>query len=384
MFYQLPPAGERIVIVTDPAISPAPGDPLAPFLPTYYDSATSALAASLIAAAQFSRVANPEVLLPAYGCPSLVSAALFAGVRPRIVDLAPDRPWMDLEKLRAAVGPKTVAVIGVDLFGIPERYAAIRAILAGSQAILIQDSAQALPRPDALCWQGDYVIISFGRGKPVSLLHGGAVLSRDGVLAAALPVPTPSASARETVVPVLRARIYNLLLSARLYWLLSLLPFLRLGETRYKALASIGSFNPKLMQLLPVNIKAHWEHGADTQKAIRDMLLGLRDGRIVDLPSVCASAAEPVRLLRYPILVRDPDVFVRLFSCLDRAGLGVSRMYLSALPQVEGLEGHFDNIVCAQADRFAQQVITLPVHSRVRTLDVWRMRNCFLRSIRAR
>ncbi len=378
MFYQLPPAGEPVIVPGDSPVSSDLGGLFAPYVPSFYGSATSALAATLVAAIARARPPSPEVLLPAYGCPALVSAVLFAGARPRLVDLERDRPWMDLNGLRAALSPNTVAVVGVDLFGIPERYSAIREIISRTGIVLVQDSAQVLARPVDARWLGDYVVLSFGRGKPVSLFHGGAVLARDDVLSRARPLPPLQTPARRGQSGMVwRARFYNLLSSAWLYWLPAGLPFLGLGETRYRPLTLIEAADPLLMGWLPANIRAHWTRGDDIQRSIHRMLGELADNRFVDLPGVCARDATTLRLLRYPILVSDPDVRQRLFDCLGRRGLGASPMYPSALPGVSGLERLFGGVSCTHADSFSRQIVTLPVHSRVRARDIQHMRACF-------
>ncbi|MHB8346837.1 MAG: DegT/DnrJ/EryC1/StrS family aminotransferase [Acidiferrobacterales bacterium] len=374
MFYRLPPAGEPVILPEDRSVAPGPGELFAPYASHFYGSATSALAASLVAAIARACVPAPEVLLPAYGCPALVSAVLFSGARPILVDLERDRPWMDIDGLRAALGPNTVAVVGVDLFGIPERYLDIREAIAGTGVVLVQDSAQALPPPADRRWMGDYVVLSFGRGKPVSLLHGGAVLSREDELAQLLPLPLPAKRGHSGMAS--RARLYNLLSSARLYWLPASLPFLGLGATHYRPLSSIEAADPLLMGWLPVNVHAHWQRGDDRQRAIHSMLADAADDRIVDLPQACGGDVPAARLLRYPILVGDPAMRRRLFRCFERRGLGVSTMYPSALPGVPGLEQLFAGVPCPQAESFARRIITLPVHCRVRQSDLRRMRGC--------
>ncbi len=377
IFYRLPPAGEPVIIPGyDTGVTDADAV-FAPYSACFYGSATSALAASLVAAVARTDTSTPEVLLPAYGCPALVSAVLFAGARPRLVDLEPDRPWMDLDALRSALGRHTAAVVAVDLFGIPERYAAIREVLADTGVVLIQDSAQALPPPNDSGWAGDYVILSFGRGKPVSLLHGGAVLAQEENLLCALPRP-PEAGARRTHGSLVsRARLYNLLSSAWLYWLPAGLPFLGLGQTHYRPLAAIEAADPELMEWLPINLRAHWRRNESHQLAIQAILGDWANACIVDLPQACGWEGANFRLLRYPLLVCDARVRERLFRCCARRGLGASAMYPLTLPRVAGLEQIFAGVSCPQADSFAKRIMTLPVHSRVRPSDIQTMRECF-------
>ena len=380
MFYQLPPAGERIILKRDRRANRRAEELFHPFSVRFYNSGTAALAAALKAAIAASRSKSPEVVLPAYGCPSLVSAVLYAGARPRLVDLTPDRPWMDLDQLRSSICDNTAAVVAVELFGIPERYDEIKALLHGRGIPLVQDSAQALPRPGDGQWQGDYVVLSFGRGKPVSLLGGGAVLCRDPVLDSALS--GTSVLLPPTVGDIFRFRLkalaYNVLTSPYLYWLPAKLPFLGLGETRYKALDSVGPAEPILGEFLPANINEYW-HGPDiVQTRLTALIADVSKGQMLDLFSGCCEPGRVQRLLRYPVLAADQSLRDRLFQVLDREGLGVSKMYPASLPNIRGLESHLrvEGAAYPNAEAFARRILTFPVHSRVREIDLQRMHTC--------
>lgn len=52
---------------------------------------------------------------------------------------------MSLWELGAKISPRTVAVIAVHLFGIPERLTEIGQIARDANLILIEDSAQYMP-----------------------------------------------------------------------------------------------------------------------------------------------------------------------------------------------------------------------------------------------
>ncbi|MBT8439772.1 MAG: DegT/DnrJ/EryC1/StrS family aminotransferase, partial [Gammaproteobacteria bacterium] len=257
MFYQLPPAGNPVCLSRGESGDSLLREVFHPFVPQYYASGTTALAASIIAAVKLKGVADPEVILPAYGCPDLVSAALFSGAKPVLVDLEPDRPWMDLDQVSGNTNAKTVAIIAASLCGIPERMDALRQVAETCSALLIEDSAQAFPcSTDQSFWQGDLVVLSFGRGKPVSMLGGGAVLYRDSRIGDLLPVPDSQGS-NASVIFRLQAMLYNRMLSPRLYWLPQSLPFLHLGETRFHSLDQLTQMDEARVALLPANIEAY-------------------------------------------------------------------------------------------------------------------------------
>lgn len=371
-FYRLPPVGHRIRLERSAASEAIFARAFGEWSPHFYGSGTAALAAAVGAAR--SGVEEAEVLVPAYGCPDLVSAVVYAGARPVLIDLAPGRPWLDLDALQARLGPRTAAVVGVDLLGIPERGGLLRERLAGSGVVLIQDSAQAFPGPGEAPWWGDLVVLSFGRGKPVSVLGGGAVLSRDPRLAARLPGARggQAGGRRARALHAARVLAYNRLLSPWVYWLPQAMPFLHLGETRYEVLEAITAMDPGRLALLAANVEAYWARPRRVQEAIAGMLAeGRSDGR-VDLAAQ-ACGASPPRLLRYPLLV-PPARRGPLLDRLTRAGLGASRMYPAPLPEIPGLErllsgqGPFP-----EAAAFSAGLITLPTHEGVSGAALARM-----------
>lgn len=71
------------------------------------------------------------VLVPSYGCTSLLNAVALTGASPVLVDCAPGSTDMDLEDARARLRPDTAAVLVPHLFGRPldvrelERHAAV-------------------------------------------------------------------------------------------------------------------------------------------------------------------------------------------------------------------------------------------------------------------
>lgn len=377
MFYQLPPVGNPICLASEtrPAFSLA--ECCSPYQARYYASGTAALAAAIIAAKRLKDVDSPEVILPAYGCPDLVSAAIYAGARPVLVDLEVDRPWMDLGQLSARISSHTVAIVAANLFGISERVPEIRPFARQVGAVVIEDSAQAFPgRGESDIWDSDLVVLSFGRGKPLSLLGGGAVLCRDARLGELLPqVEAPrSNNLRERVIFKLKAQLYNRMISPRLYWLPQSLPFLHLGETRYHPLTEVAAMDQVRLGLLPANILAYQQRSMQVQYAIAEMLEAIDAvaADLIDLPGICIIARDRP-LLRYPLLV-DAAVRDELYQRLRRMGLGPSVMYPSILPGIAGLETLLhDQGAFPAAESFAACILTLPTHMGVRQSDIRKM-----------
>lgn len=348
----------------------------------FYASGTAALAAALLAAiAEVNSetgstvIRRTEVILPAYACPDLVSAVVFTGATPVLVDLQAESPWMDLAALSSAITEHTVAIVAVDLFGIRERWQQLRAIAEQHDLLLIEDSAQYFPgAEESIDWHGDMVILSFGRGKPVSLLGGGAVLTKNAGLYERLPKPAPvPANGLKRWQYGLKTGAYNAMISPILYWILLALPFLHLGETRYHPLSAIAAMDQVRLDLLASNIFRYQNDAAAAAR--RDKISAMLDtiDFVVNLPEINDTPVK-TRLLRYPLLVggtsRD-----RVYRKLERAGLGASIMYPASLPMIAGVEQLLgDSQRYPNAEAFAARLITLPLHSSVSDKKIAQMK----------
>ncbi len=393
MFYCLPPVGNPVClhshgrilhgqVHTDSAVAAL----LSSDQIRLYASGTAALAAAIIAAMKLKSIKSAEVILPAYGCPDLVSAVEFAGARPVLVDIEADRPWLDLAQLASAITGNTAAIVAVNLFGISERWPQLRKLAEKNEVILIEDSAQYFPGgEEQQDWQGDLVVLSFGRGKPVSLLGGGAVLAKKTSLFMLLPKPQNiAATFSQCLLFGLKARLYNAMISPNLYWLPQVMPFLHLGETRYHKLSAIDVMDQVRLELLTCNIARYQSDVEATARCekISSMLdsFGSSSDRINNLPRVCESGLSR-RLLRYPLLLeavsRD-----RVYQKLKQAGLGASIMYPASLPKVAGMKHILDEKQrFPNAEVFASRILTLPTHMYVSEKNIEKIKAILSESI---
>jgi dTDP-4-amino-4,6-dideoxygalactose transaminase len=130
------------------------------------------------------RVLRPDggrVILPAIGCPSILATALISGMKPVIVDV--DRNLnIDPDEVKKAIKPGDI-VLGIHLFGIPFQVERLKSICDESNAVLIEDAAQAIG--GAIGGQpigsfGDFSILSFAEGKILPTSGGGAILCSEG------------------------------------------------------------------------------------------------------------------------------------------------------------------------------------------------------------
>lgn len=373
MFRVLPPVGEPILL--------GPGrDP--PEFPRFHaiwtQSGTAALALAVqMATARRSGVAHPEVLIPGYGCPDLVAAVRFAGARPVLVDIGAEDPGFNLESLEQAWTDATVAVVAVNFLGIRERVQDLAPIAKARNAWLIEDSAQWYPEApsdeDVAITTADAMILSFGRGKPVSLLGGGCLL-----LNRSYPVPQgvskldPLGSSKALSM---KLRTYNFLLKPEFYGWIARLPWLAIGATQYRPLKKIGGMDELRLRLLSANVSRHMLRKRRQEQSIMGICAPLPDG-FVDLPRILVSRTG--RLLRYPVLCSSLKKREEILDHSRRMGLGMSSMYGCALPEIEGVAEQLNETpdIC-NARAFADRLLTLPVHSGLLPGDVVRMSKLF-------
>ncbi len=147
------------------------------------DSGTAALHLVLCALAE-EHPDRTSVLMSAYVCPQVLSAALQAGLEPVLVDTRPDSLNMDMQVGGKKVDSKTLAIICSHIGGIPDDYAT-----ASTFGVpVISDCAQAVgSRTDGreLACEGLCAVLSFGSTKMLTAGGGGALLCRSDSLAAA-------------------------------------------------------------------------------------------------------------------------------------------------------------------------------------------------------
>ena len=358
----LRPVGNRINTTTNKTEI----TPFSSFHTCFYTSGTAALAAAILAASKLkSDIDKPEVIVPAYGCPDLISAVICAKATPILVDLEPDSPQMSFNQLHKSINNKTIAIIAVRFFGIADRNEELLKITNQHNLLLIEDSAQGFPTTDIdSYWNGDFVILSFGRGKPVNLLGGGAVLTKSLKLMKLLPSPPAiSDSLFEKVKYKLKLFLYNQSIRPLAYGLITHIPGLHIGQTIYKPLNNIEGTHKHIQSLLISNLKSY-QTRKTCQKEYKRILEACDKKKLIDLPSVLGhNMSQP--LLRYPILIKDNSLRNKLYEKLKC--YGASLMYKKPLNQIEGVDKHIKQQKKSypNATRFSQQLLTLPTHEGV-------------------
>lgn len=347
----------------------------------YYDtwcmgSGTEALSAAVLLAVSRSGLKHsvPEVILPAYGCPDLVAAVVAQGARPVLVDTLPDRPFLDTEKLTNAFSDATVAVIAAGFLGVPEQLAVLASLCRQRNVWLIEDSAQCFPPECAREPIADCAVLSFGRGKPINLMGGGALLVRGDhrISASEILFTLPEKALSIGWKWKTRRYIFNFLLGRLCYGLLRRVPFLGLGATVYKPLLNISRVVPP-KGLLEAGVRGAEQRPGIAVKYVRQLdFLERRGWKPFMANGVSEDSQAGQVTLRYGLLAPDQGSRVRAIEALTRKGIGANAFYGHTLPGIEGVPGDLGDSAddYPNAESFADRLLTLPSHEDVTDRDL--------------
>jgi perosamine synthetase len=119
-----------------------------------------------------------EIIVPDLTFIATANAVRLAGANVHLVDVEPLRFTLDVEKVRSAIGPRTKAVVPVDVNGRGADYNALAALCAEHRLFLICDAAEALGsryRGQQLGSFGDAGCLSFSANKTISSGQGGMI-----------------------------------------------------------------------------------------------------------------------------------------------------------------------------------------------------------------
>jgi perosamine synthetase len=393
MFYSLPPAGTKIPLSaicraikeSRPENNGTLLDPIKEYLATrnvlFLSSGRAALWLILKALAKLSPD-RTEVVLPAYTCPAVASAVLKAGLKPVLCDINLNDFGFYREALAEKVGKKTLTVVLVHLFGYPANLHEVREICREQGVFLVEDAAQAFgnrlsdSEGSKLGLLGDAGFYSFGRGKPVSLMQGGILVTKSEEIFAAAKGIYRDLN-HQGAFPNVRYGItlasYALLSNPHAYWIPQRLPFLHLGETIFEPDFVRSEGTPLAGVLAGKMIES-----IEEEKEIRRANSEWYSANLGDIPGVDAVPSAIFPYLRYPLLLKDRTRRDGVLDRLMSRGTGAALFYPSPLNELPGLKEVWqDETTYPNARKLSHTLITLPVHSGVTETIREKIKFCF-------
>ena len=293
-----------------------------------------------------------RVVVPAFTCPLVAIAVRQAGLELQLCDLRANHYDMDPAALRAACDERTLAIVPTHLAGRVADVANALAVANDVGAYVIEDAAQAL---GARChgisagMAGDVGFFSLAAGKGLSIHEGGLLLARDPALQermarmAARIVPRSVGREWKRSIELLGYAALYRPRGLRLAYGNPLRRALRRGDP----VAAVGDDFPLTV---PLHRVGRWRQAVGARAAVRlpaflDQLamqarhrlprLRRLDGvQVMDDPPD-ARGSWPFFLLLLPDRQRRDAALAQLWP----AGLGVSRLFIEALPDYAYLAG---------------------------------------------
>jgi dTDP-4-amino-4,6-dideoxygalactose transaminase len=341
-------------------------------LPT--DSGTSALALALRHATAL-RPGPALAALPAWSCYDLATAAGVADVGVLLYDLDPITLGPDWSSLGRALAAGAAVVVAVHPYGLAVDLPEIQRRAAQAGAMVIEDAAQAVGgsvagRPAGSV--GALGVLSFGRGKGFTGGAGGALLLNPSAPPdLELPLETSLARSGRGGVVMLKLAAQWLLGRPGLYAIPAALPFLKLGQTIYRAPTPAGRLSQASAAVLLRTWPLQLPEAERRRRTASRLQEAVRESGAGEVPTGWEGGTPG--WLRLPLVATAP---VRRAADAARArrlgiGPGYPRLLLD-LPgfgaRVRNAEGPFPG-----ARVLAQRLITLPTHGQLNAADLGRL-----------
>lgn len=347
----------------------------------FFVSSGRAAMAVLLRALHESRgePARNQVIVPGYTCYSVPASVRRAGLEVRVCDIDPATLSYDVQALEGFDFTRVLAIVSANLYGIPNDLPAIERIAARNGVHLVDDAAQALGARIAgrhAGTFGDAGLYSLDKGKNITSMQGGILVSKRADVAAALRIavdglPPPSPTA--TLAWIVKLLGYTALLPPARYGLTRGLPFLGLGKTPYTEEYPLTRYSPTLgalpARMLP-DLPTLQATRVANANAIVETLRPCGGLRAIGL----LPGAEPA-YVRLPLLLTDPRDRAALLAAFDRAGIGATASYPAAIADIPELRDTLQpaDRMTPGARSVAERIVTLPTHPFVTAAHIARM-----------
>jgi len=126
--------------------------------------------------------AGDEVITSPFSFVASTNCILYEGAQPKFVDIEPDTYCMDPQLIEAAIGPKTKAIVGVDVFGHPADWDRIIEIARRHDLRVIVDSCESLGseyKGRKTGSMGDGGVFAYFPNKQITTGEGGMIVTND-------------------------------------------------------------------------------------------------------------------------------------------------------------------------------------------------------------
>lgn len=326
----------------------------------------------LILTALHRRTGRRRVIVPAFTCPLVPLAIAHCGLEVVVCDIAPGFSTVDADHLAQLCDRQTLAVVPTYLGGKVASIGPILEIARAVGAFVVEDAAQALGAEvagESVGLQGDAGFFSLAAGKGLSIFEGGAWISRDAELRAEI------AAVERNVVPSRVGFEACRCLQLAGYGHFYRPDRLRLvyGRPLRRALEAGDleeAVGDRFSDDIPVHRVSAWRQRVGANALVRlpaflaagSARARERRLRLAELPGVQVVDDGPGTRGVWPFLqVVMPSAGLRDTALADLwpAGLGVTRLFIHALPDYGYLHSIVPSTACPHARDFAARMLTV-------------------------
>jgi len=313
-----------------------------------------------------------KVILPAYTCPLVALALLHCGLEPVLCDLQPDHFDLDHQQLAELCDAETLAIIATHLGGRVANLTPVLEIARKHGVYVIEDAAQSL----GATWQGQPVgmagdagFYSLAVGKGLTTYEGGVLLTQDAALREQLQRTAAEIAPFKWGWELRRS--IELLGYAALYqpWGLPLaygLP-LRRALKQGNLIEAVGD---DFSDDIPLHRVGNWRKavGANALQRLPGFIENTRRqaekrlARLTAIPGIKVITDAPDGQGTWPffmLLMPSQKARDTALSTLWNSGLGVSRLYIHALPDYPYLAGRLGAGETPNARDFASRMLSI-------------------------
>ena len=318
-------------------------------------------------------ITRNEVIVPAYTAGSLIVAIKKAGLTPVLCDIALKDFNMDLDKLQYVVNEKTLAIVAVHMFGIPQRNInELKRLYPG--VVIIEDCCQAMGSSlnDVIVGnEGTVSFYSFNKGKNIPTFNGGCLQLNDDkikntVIDYLLKTKIDLTLKRGSFLIKAKMLVLSVIVNKYLYSLFSKI------IVRFKDVAPPDDIVVKPYTHYQAGVAASLlkeltQYSAKRYKNGYNVLKALGADAGLSLP-IIAEGIMPA-FNRLPIIFNDKDRLKKVERAFFVSGFEVSRMYKNPLhlmfPELGYDKGAFVN-----AEHLAEHLLTIPCHPMMGDKDI--------------
>ena len=332
-------------------------------------SGRAAMSLALEAMKRISDSRRRQVIIAGYTCYSVPAAVERAGLEIRLCDIDPRTLSISTDDLQRFDPSRVLCVVSANLYGMPNNLHELERFAASNGIFMLDDAAQSLgarldDRP--VGGFGDIGLYSFDKGKNITTMQGGALVSSHVRLAQQITdilSHWPTQPAISTLAYAMKLAIYGLLLKPSLYGITQRLPFLGLGRTPYEPSCPqtqlgdcLSGLGLRLARRLDDINRIRQQNAMRLRRSLED-LAGIE---LID-----AIPGSECVYSRFPIRVADASVRDALIDSLRSTGIGATCSYPSALVDVPELAGklHPDDLLQTGSRDIARTIVTLPTHA---------------------